>query len=625
MSSQSNSGELLPEAPLRHTLFHIPPVIPIKNASSSYMKTDGQTIWARGPPLGKPAASSAQMGQSSLPSDAPRGSDVLIIHPGSRWLRLGRASDPFPVSIPHVIARKQSSPQAAADFNPPPLSRIPTPGSPNKNDGQDAIYTQAEIEENVSTIRSALVSRMDFYKIPYDPEASASCAEFNDTPGQPETIDESKDVYRVDWVAGEQQEKVFIGHKVFRIADPAASGYVVRWPLYGNHFNTREYESLQGVLSDLEVLWEIIIGLELNITRRQFKEYSVILLIPDFFDKNCVSELVTLLLVQMRFKRVAVVQEGYGAALGAGLTTACVVDVGAVKTSISCIEDGLVLSDTRMFLDFGGDDITEFLHNMLAGINFPYRDINLNRLYDLHVMDDLKARLCTLSEADVEVRTYDFFVRAPGRPTQKYIVRAYDETIVAAMCIFEPKIIDFDAKKRVNPSRWHIENIETSDLGSDNPTSAMVISTQHLLPPPQVLPDGTTVPPPITIDMKFEAAKLPLDVAIFNSVRAAGVDKIKRFLQSVVIIGGTALIPGMIHALESRLQAIAFPLIPGIERLSVMTAPPEIDPRVLAWKGAAILSRLDQFNEMWISEGEWDVLGMRALKERSLIDRPSNN
>lgn len=55
------------------------------------------------------------------------------------------------------------------------------------------------------------------------------------------------------------------------------------------------------------------------------------------------------------------------------------------------------------------------------------------------------------------------------------------------------------------------------------------------------------------IDVSFEASKLPLDVAIFNSSRAAGGDdKIRKYLQAVLVIGGTALIPGMAHALESR-------------------------------------------------------------------------
>lgn len=56
------------------------------------------------------------------------------------------------------------------------------------------------------------------------------------------------------------------------------------------------------------------------------------------------------------------------------------------------------------------------------------------------------------------------------------------------------------------------------------------------------------------IDIYFEASKLPLDVAIFNSTRAAGGDeKIRKYLQAVLVIGGTALMPGMAHALESRL------------------------------------------------------------------------
>lgn len=39
-----------------------------------------------------------------------RGSDIIIIHPGSRFLRIGRASDAYPVTIPHVIARKFNTP-----------------------------------------------------------------------------------------------------------------------------------------------------------------------------------------------------------------------------------------------------------------------------------------------------------------------------------------------------------------------------------------------------------------------------------------------------------------------------------------------------------------------------------
>lgn len=39
-----------------------------------------------------------------------RGSKVIVIHPGSRFLRIGRASDVTPATIPNVIARKHKPP-----------------------------------------------------------------------------------------------------------------------------------------------------------------------------------------------------------------------------------------------------------------------------------------------------------------------------------------------------------------------------------------------------------------------------------------------------------------------------------------------------------------------------------
>jgi actin-related protein 8 len=65
----------------------------------------------------------------------------------------------------------------------------------------------------------------------------------------------------------------------------------------------------------------------------------------------------------------------------------------------------------------------------------------------------------------VALNLYDFDVRQPNKPTEKYGLRAYDEIILAPMvlfrncaacppclsspaqCIFEPRIIEFDRKR----------------------------------------------------------------------------------------------------------------------------------------------------------------------------------
>ena len=90
----------------------------------------------------------------------------------------------------------------------------------------------------------------------------------------------------------------------------------------------------------------------------------------------------------------------------------------------------------------------------------------------------------------------------------------------------------------------------------DNKPAAVAASggdTQTASAPVQLPQPQPTYPGGYAIDVCFEASKLPLDVAIFNSARAAGGDeKIRKYLQAVLVIGGTALVPGMAHALESR-------------------------------------------------------------------------
>lgn len=49
-------------------------------------------------------------------------------------------------------------------------------------------------------------------------------------------------------------------------------------------------------------------------------------------------------------------------------------------------------------LAYGGDDITEFLVQLLLRANFPYKDLNLNRAYEWDIINTLKEKICVLSE-----------------------------------------------------------------------------------------------------------------------------------------------------------------------------------------------------------------------------------
>jgi len=156
--------------------------------------------------------------------------------------------------------------------------------------------------------------------------------------------------------------------------------------------------------------------------------------------------------------------------------------------------------------------------------------------------------------------------------------------------------------------------MDVVDVEDDTKAGGQAAASAPLQPPALV---PATPYAEVSIDACFEASKLPLDVAIFNSARAAGGDeKIRKYLQAVLVVGGTTRTPGMAHALESRLQAIATPLVPNMEKVQIIPPPKDVDPRVLTWKGAAVLGKMDGVSELWITASDWDMLGMRGLKEK---------
>ncbi|TFK29712.1 nucleus protein [Coprinopsis marcescibilis] len=657
----------------RYTTFQVPLVPNPKHVSSNYLKSETHTLWWRNNQgKGKgPAEDSA---------DGRRGSQVIVIHPGSRSIRIGKASDVSPAIIPAVVGRRYTG--SAPQY--PRRNSIIRPGTskdkfpaftlPQNGDEYDVTPGSSDpFDTKLAIITVSLRDRMRFYKLRVTPNAATIANTFNEQ-FKPEIINTDPD--SIEWIDERCPDAVVVGENALRIGDPESCHYSVRWPFHASTFNMRDYNSTQLLLSDVEALFDYGMQQKLGIPKAEYKNYSVVLVIPDFYDKVYVRDLVTLVLRTMGFKQLCAQQDSLAATYGAGLSNACVVDIGARITTIACVDEGLVLPDTRLSLNMGGDDVTEFLHVLLQRISFPYRSLDLSRSYDWAVLEDLKARLCTLMESDVALNLYDFIVRRPNAPTEKYGLRAYDEIILAPMCLFEPRVIDFDSKTEgLKPLSVGVtEDIIEHQI--DNVTKAMVISTQHLMPAPEdelvPTPTPATVPkqesdppvmvvdqpevstathganeaqieiidvdddskpivpdlPPVSktpsteisskkIDVLFEASKLPLDVAIFNSARAAGGDeKIRKYLQQVLVIGGAALIPGMSHALESRLQAIATPLVPNMEKVQIIPPPKDVDPRVLAWKGAAVLAKMESVSELWVTASDWDTFGMRALKER---------
>ncbi|GAA6010789.1 hypothetical protein JCM10207_005843 [Rhodosporidiobolus poonsookiae] len=732
---------------------------------------------------------------------------TLILHPGSRFLRIGLASSPAPVTVPNVIARKdrsfkgkgkapaagetgkeeegktgelsgvaapavdpakvaqaareggaQAASQAAGNGAVPPLgglpplpfssalpaaasaangsARAPAPAappaagedvsmrssplssprpsaqddpSPSSSPAPDPSTSEDPLSLKIASLKGDLRARMRVFKLRGQGNGNSQAAAFNASVAEEgEEMGEGFESGSWEWTTGE--EEVYVGNKAVRLPDPSSSGYTLRRPYDRGDFCTVGYSSAQELLGDVEAILVGALKDELGIQREELKSYSLILLLPDLYPPHYVREMADLALRTLGFAQLALMQESVCATFGAGVGSACVVNIGARVSTVCCVEEGMVLPETRMILDFGGDDITSFLLTLLRRINFPYKDADLARYHDWSVIEELKERLVVLSEGDIGLNLYDFYVRRPGLPTRKYSMRVYDDCILAPYALFAPRVIDFEQKRIEGPSLWSKDVDDNVEIGAGGITNAMRNSTKHLLAPPSGLPStststslvppvsvpggvsesfagspappslagtpqlddpasaafgtlplpalpgssGTTpvpapaapgvspspappaapVPAPSTqaaasassIDVRYEASKLPLDVAVVESILAAGPaeERLKKVAANLLIVGGTGGIHNVGFAVESRvapaLAARAPVLAPTPSAptpVAYVPCPRDVEPEHLAWKGIASLARLEGVaNELWVRREEWERVGMRAVRER---------
>ena len=92
------------------------------------------------------------------------------------------------------------------------------------------------------------------------------------------------------------------------------------------------------------------------------------LVVPDAGPTSLIKALVDIIIKELRFASVILMQESVCCTFGAGISAACVVDIGEHSTSVSCVEDGMIVPGTCTQLSYGGRDITSTLVWMLTKV-----------------------------------------------------------------------------------------------------------------------------------------------------------------------------------------------------------------------------------------------------------------
>ena len=487
----------------------------------------------------------------------------------------------------------------------------------------------------------------------------------------PETISEHNDPFRVDWTEIPPNPKeapgFFTGKEALRIPDKSIPRYKLFWPIRYGWYNESDYREKKDLYDDIATIIEEAIKTQLHLRRkRDWVQYGCVFVVPDLYERHYVSQTLEMLMRDLGFGKVCFIQESLAATCGAGYTTACVVDVGAQKTSICCVEEGMCIENSRINLKSGGADVTETFIRMMLYDHFPYADINMKRRYDFLLAEELKSKFCTMNEGEISPQLFDFHLRASGQDTRKYTFKTYDEVLLAPQGYYQPTI--FDNSQKLKGRRQLIDrSYDLYEGGPNDPVSSAQSAVISLISPVASVngqtngetsnghtasgpikiapnlsqkinesertaastvgspaPDDDDTPAPngethAATEMLATSVRddvlpvIALDTALLTSIsHGARLDerKTRDFLSSVMVVGGGAQIPGFYMFLEERLKELR----PVFAKDIVIGTPPrELDPQGVIWKGGSVFGKLRGTNDSWIGKTEYDRLGARLL------------
>lgn len=374
--------------------------------------------------------------EDNAESDESDASKIIVIHMGSQNLRIGLASDALPKTIPMCYAGRASRNESE--------KWEPRPKRQKLNGPADQQFGE-EFGKKYNRMCSDLKIDMRANKRKVLPNSKELVVNYNRR-APPEIIPEHNDAVRVEFT-DPKSDVLFEGEAAQRVPDDSEPKFQLFWPIQHGWLNENAFGDREALMNGIDHILFSAMKKELGISKfGDLKQYSCVLVIPDLYDKKVVADMVHLCLREYEFTKIALIQESLAASFGAGYTSGCIVDVGAQKTSIACVEDGMIFEDSRINLKYGGHDVTETFMKMMLFDSFPYADMNLMRRYDFLLAEELKQNFCTMNQADISVQLYNFHLRAPNEPTRKYQFKTYDEVILAPMGFYDPSIFDNENK-----------------------------------------------------------------------------------------------------------------------------------------------------------------------------------
>lgn len=405
-------------------------------------------------------------------------------------------------------------------------------------------------------------------------------------------------------------------------------------------------------------------GLELFKEDGLAKTY-VALVVPETSQRRDVAAFIRSIFESRSLQTAAIFvhQSAVSCALGAGLATCTVVDIGHSATTIACVDDGMVMGETRVHLEYGSWHIQSAFEMLLESTSNLHRfletmpGVDDKPLSPLEIAEDRNAVIAKIAEQtggfdpeENDTLTVAIVKLPSGRDLR--VMLGLGIKSIPCYGLVHPKLLTSsmicmrDKREVFERDRYNRNSDDDNFACIYNELKRTGIASAAL--PMGVFANDRGQPAEKTLDKRFASV---VDAVIWSVGKAVelkkpeqsrAVENYRRYVNAIVLAGGGASIDGIALALEARIKKGFLDIGLNVADVTVIdggkgkgdeelqaaaavlkdTSTPgdlvdDTDTASLPWKGGAVMVEADALNEYWVYRDDWEVKDVRAIREKA--------
>ena len=543
-----------------------------------------------------------------------RGDRIIVIQPGSHLLRIGVASAPEDVvEVPNCVAYRSARTREAGQ-SPSKRQRVGEEGRVREVEDDPGARDVGcrEIETLLGLSRASRKSG----KVVEAPVLTRHEA-LPAAPKKEGDSGETTKLYGADALEGAK-----------------GGGYDLHFCIRAGHLRHDEVPSVEMAKQRCADLWSWVVHTRLKISKEDIGSYSCLLVTPSVTTKREVRDLVDVVLRDMGMREIAVHNESVAAIFTHACPVACVVNVDTDVTTVTCLEDGMCLANSKVVLPYGRLDVYRLLRMMLQTQGcWPYRSqgqitgcqngeryggLGHHTIEEYQGLERIYRECCEyVTEEDKAVSVAVGDEEAPLREISRKVdllaeghrhsLALGSEAKIAPLGLYFPRAFGLTRGERAR--RWGTHDpLVMEDNAVDqfmldayvNRDFGNVVKKQYLQPEHKDTEALAVGPPGET-----GGCAIGIDTAVVRSILDNEKPELKtRLFNNIVFVGDLSCeVRGCIDTLEARVLA----RIPQSESTinTVNVAKPKVSSGESVFRGGALLGILDFLQENWIQRKEW--------------------